>query len=98
VISGAVSISRGLPAIHVLNLAGNRKLDVQSPSKIASDEVVLSAVKNPPRIGEPRPIAAFLPEVLARYGLTTTPAPVVDLATEPEFAIVSSQTSIDVTV
>ena len=36
---------------------------------LAGDEVILAAMHHPPRIGEVRPIAALMPEVLARYGL-----------------------------
>jgi len=35
-----------------------------------ADDVLLAAVTHPPRIGETRLIAALMPQVLARYGLT----------------------------
>ncbi|HEY2411949.1 MAG TPA: hypothetical protein VGI40_06890 [Pirellulaceae bacterium] len=81
-LSGTANISRGWPAIHVLKLASDQKINTKSPSESSSDDVVLSAVEHPPRIGETRPIAALLPEVLARYGLNRA----------------DSQTSIDVSV
>ena len=63
-----VEVAAGLPAVSVLRLRSDR------PVKEAPDgegaEVVLAAVSHPPRIGEARPIAALLPEVLARYGLS----------------------------
>jgi hypothetical protein len=73
-LSGAANISRGWPAIQVLKLASDQKVNVKSPSEFIGDDVVLSALEHPPRIGEIRPIAALLPDVLARYGLTVTDA------------------------
>ena len=63
------SFSRGWPATGVWELAGNRRIEAKSPLETAGDEVVLAAVANPPRICETRPIAALIPDVLARYGL-----------------------------
>jgi hypothetical protein len=68
-LSGTANISRGWPAIHVLKLASDQKLNTKSPSESTGDDVVLSAVEHPPRIGETRSIAALIPNVLARYGL-----------------------------
>jgi hypothetical protein len=73
-LSGAANISRGWPAIQVLNLAGNQNVKFKSPPEMAGDEVVLSALQHPPRVGETRSIAALLPDVLARYGLPVADA------------------------
>lgn len=81
-LSGTANISHGWPAIHVLKLASDQKLTAKSPSEAAGDDVLLSGVEHPPRIGETRPIAALLPDVLARYGLK----------------VADAQTSIDVSV
>jgi hypothetical protein len=97
-ISGAADISRGWPAVHVLKVANDQKLNAKSPSEIAGDDVVLSAVEHPPRIGETRPIAALLPDVLARYGLTATVSPPADAAAAAYFAQARGETSIDVSV
>jgi hypothetical protein len=59
----------GLPAISVLRLSANRPIPKRQMGSDAGDEVLSAAIKHPPRTGETRPIAAFLPEVLARYGL-----------------------------
>jgi len=68
-LSGAVNISHGLPAIGVLNLSADRKRGVRPAVEIAGDEVVLCAVENAPRIGDIQPISALMADVLARYGL-----------------------------
>jgi len=90
-LSGAANVSSGLPAIGVLHLAGDRKLTAKSTVEIAGDEVVLTSVENPPRTCETRPIAALIPDVLARYGLNTANAGV-------DSPRISSGTSIDVSV
>jgi hypothetical protein len=80
-LSGAANISRGWPAIQVLKLASDQKLTAKTALEVAADEVLLSAVEHPPRIGETRPIAALLPDVLARYGLSATNAqPSIDVS------------------
>ena len=68
-LSGALNISHGLPAIGILNLASNRNLNVRPSVEVAGDEVLLSAIENPPRIGDVRPISTLMADVLARYGL-----------------------------
>ena len=73
-ISGAANISRGWPAIHVIKLDSQQKVSVKSPVERTADDVVLSAVQNPPRIGQTLPISALLPDVLARYGLSPSAA------------------------
>jgi hypothetical protein len=97
-LSGTGNISRGWPAIHVFKLASDQKLTAKSPLEAAGDDIVLSAVEHPPRIGETRPIAALLPEVLARYGLTTTNAAVNDGSAPMNFETMSVEASMDVSV
>jgi len=63
-------ISRGLPATAVVKLAGDRLLSAQERQGVAKDELLMISVTHPPRIGQPRPIAALMPQVLAKYGLT----------------------------
>jgi hypothetical protein len=61
-------VAKGWPATSVLRLNGQEQ--VVAPSRNANAEAALvAAVAFPPRVGEVRPIAALLPEVLARYGL-----------------------------
>jgi len=57
-----------LPATTVLRLTNARPMQVISDCR--ADDVLLTAVTHPPRIGETCPIAALMPQVLARYGLT----------------------------
>jgi hypothetical protein len=97
-LSGAANVSRGLPAIGVLSLAGNQRLKAKSPVEIAGDEVVLTAVENPPRTNETRPIAALIPDVLARYGLNTASGSLTDVVPGVNQPLISSGTSIDVSV
>src|SRR5262249_53188833 len=97
-LSGAANLSRGLPAIGVLSLAGNQRLKTKSPVEIAGDDVLLAAVENPPRICETRSIGALIPDVLARYGLNAAQGPLVDIATELENPKARVATSIDVSV
>jgi len=59
--------SRSLPATAVFQLSPKRP--VEAPSSAAA-EVLLAAVKHPPRIGEARPIGALLASVLSGYGVT----------------------------
>jgi hypothetical protein len=65
----SVAGARGWPATAVFEL--NRQHAVVAPvvRNIEAEAALLTAVAIPPRIGEARPIAALLPEVLARYGL-----------------------------
>ena len=58
----------GFRANAVIRLRQNEPVRAQGVG-FDGDEVVLEAVRNPPRTGELRPIAALLPEVLARYGV-----------------------------
>jgi hypothetical protein len=62
-----VQATGALPATTVLRLTNARPMKGMDDCR-ASD-VVLAAVTHPPRIGETRPIAALMPQVLARYGL-----------------------------
>ena len=60
--------SIGFRANTVIQLGRNEPIRALGAGYKGGD-VVLAAVSNPPRIGGTRPIAALLPEVLARYGL-----------------------------
>jgi hypothetical protein len=62
-------LQAGLPATTVLRLAGDRPRPARRTGTAEADEVLLAAVAHPPRVGEARPIAALMPQVLARYGL-----------------------------
>jgi len=59
-----------LPATTVLRLTGERPVTIPQTRNAEADESLLAAVTHPPRVGEVRPIAALMPDVLARYGLT----------------------------
>src|SRR5436190_1598064 len=79
------------PATTVLRLSSDRVApETRNPG---GNEVILAAVHHPPRIGEVRPIAALMPEVLARYGLVPTepvseqPRDSVSRAREPVSAL-----------
>jgi hypothetical protein len=65
--SGVFSATGAFPASTVLRIANNRPM--KAAENRQSDEVILAAVTHPPRIGQPRPLADLLPQVLARYGL-----------------------------
>lgn len=69
-----------LPATTVLRLTNARPMTVISDCR--ADDVLLAAVSHPPRIGETCPIAALMPQVLARYGLTEN-APAENIKVEP---------------
>ena len=62
-----VQPSGAFPANTVLRLSNSRPMTPMNPGP--ADEVLLAAVTHPPRIGEARPIAALMPQVLARYGI-----------------------------
>jgi hypothetical protein len=62
-----VGFRNGMPATRVMRLDKDRT--ISGGHHVKTDEVLLAAVIHPPRIGEVRPIAALMPEVLARYGL-----------------------------
>jgi len=64
-------MSRGWPAIEVVRLAADRPM-TESQRSDAADETLVAGVGRPPRIREPRPIAALMPQVLASYGLAET--------------------------
>jgi hypothetical protein len=66
-ISGA-GFSRGFGANAVIQLGQNKPVCARG-ARLGGDEVILEAVRNAPRVGETRPIAALLPQVLAQYGL-----------------------------
>jgi hypothetical protein len=57
----------------VLRLEADRPL--KGTADVQGAEVVLAAVTHPPRVGEVRPIAALLTDVLARYGLAENVGP-----------------------
>jgi hypothetical protein len=56
-----------LPATTIVRLASDRPMRMADNGR--AEDVLLAAVTHPPRIGEARPIAALMPQVLARYGL-----------------------------
>jgi hypothetical protein len=62
-------INRGWPATAVLKLASDRPVRAREPQCTAGDELLLASVRHSPRIGQAQPIAALMPQVLARYGL-----------------------------
>jgi hypothetical protein len=62
-----VHATGAFPATTVLRLTNDRPMKVTVDRR--ADDVLLAAVTHPPRIGEPCPIAALMPQVLARYGL-----------------------------
>jgi hypothetical protein len=68
----ATSAFRGLPATTVICLSPQRQMDADR-GRGSGDVTVLAAVAYPPRGGEPRPLGALVPEVLARYGLGQDP-------------------------
>jgi hypothetical protein len=96
-LSGTTNISRGWPAIHVFKLASDQKLAAKSPIQAAGDDIVLTAVEHPPRTRETRPIAALLPDVLARYGLSTNTA-LNDVPATANFETMTAEASMDVSV
>jgi hypothetical protein len=68
--NGVTGARMGLPATTVLRLTGDRPMAVPPTRNAEADEALLAAVTHPPRVGDVRPIAALMPDVLARYGLT----------------------------
>jgi len=66
----ATSSHSGFPAIAVIRLSPERPVENQRTN---GSETVLAAVRHPPRGGEPRPLSALVPAVLARYGLNQQP-------------------------
>ncbi|HMC12421.1 MAG TPA: hypothetical protein VKH44_14070 [Pirellulaceae bacterium] len=68
--NGVTGATMSLPATTVLRLTGERPVTVPQTRNAEADEALLAAVTHPPRVGEVRPIAALMPDVLARYGLT----------------------------
>jgi hypothetical protein len=79
-----VHATGAFPATTVLRLTNDRPMKVAVDCR--ADDVVLAAVTHPPRIGETCPIAALMPQVLARYGLAenapaekTNEEPAIDL-------------------
>lgn len=97
-VSGTASISRGWPTIQVIQLASDRGLRAKSLSQIAGDDVVQTALTNPPRVGDVRPIAALLPDVLALYGLAKPSVPTNEAAAQCGFGTAGAESSIDVSV
>ena len=70
----AIGSNTGLPATSILRLSSDRPIQAPPARNAAADEAILAAVTRPPRVGEARPIAALMPDVLARYGLTKATA------------------------
>ena len=75
-----LGLANGFPATATLRLTGDRPVAAPPCRNAQADEVILAAVQHPPRIGEARPIAALLPEVLARYGLLESEATATQFA------------------
>ena len=71
----SAGLVNGFPATAVIRLTGDRPVSAVPARDARADEVILAAVQHPPRIGEARPIAALMPDVLARYGLTAQITP-----------------------
>jgi hypothetical protein len=69
----ALAAHRGFPATAVVKLTPHQAAR-PSNGRPRGSETVLAAVANPPRGGEPRPLAALVPQVLERYGLGSRPA------------------------
>jgi hypothetical protein len=65
----AAGLTRGWPATVILRLNGQQQLVAPVSRNAEAEEALVAAVAFPPRVGEVRPIAALLPEILARYGL-----------------------------
>ena len=63
----AIGAATSLPATTVLRLSGKRPVEAHRNDE--AEQALIAAVTHPPRIGETRPIAALMPELLARYGL-----------------------------
>ncbi len=64
---------RGLPATEVLRLSRSesvRPRDQHRNHLLQGGETLLAAVSHPPRGGEPQSLAALVPAVLARYGIS----------------------------
>ena len=68
-IGSTTGFSQGWPATGVLRLTPERPVARRPEVEQRGEEVVLAAVKHPPRIGEVRPIGSLVSEVMARYGL-----------------------------
>ena len=68
--NGVTGARMSLPATAVLRLTGDRPMTIPPTRNAEADEALLAAVTHPPRVGDVRPIAALMPDVLARYGLT----------------------------
>ncbi len=62
-----VRAAGAFPATAVLRIATSRPMKPIENSR--AEDVILAAVTHPPRIGDTRPLAALMPQVLARYGL-----------------------------
>ena len=69
----ALATQRGFPATAVVKLTPYQAARPHE-GRQRGGETVLAAVSNPPRGGEPRPLAALVPQVLERYGLGSRPA------------------------
>ena len=79
-------------------LTSQNREAVNQASFANAREVVLAAVENPPRTCEMQPIAALIPDVLARYGLNTDSALLSDAVSAAKHPAVDTGTSIDVSV
>jgi|tagenome__1003787_1003787.scaffolds.fasta_scaffold16868940_1 hypothetical protein len=80
---GTIGTRTALPATRVLRLSGDKPVSKMQHTE--GDEVILEAVRHSPRICDARPIAALMPEVLARYGI----------AGDAEAVAATNETSID---
>jgi hypothetical protein len=60
-------LQHGWPATAVIRLQPQKPVAQRPHMATTAEDVVLAAVQHPPRIGEIRPLAALLPQVLARY-------------------------------
>src|SRR5262245_33385278 len=69
----------GWPATTILRLIADRPVPARQAGGSAGEEVVLEAVRHPPRVGEVRSIGALMPEVLAKYGVGAEEVQAVDL-------------------
>jgi hypothetical protein len=69
----AIGDYRGFPATAVLRLTPGKHVSA-SDRQAQGGEVVFAAVSHPPRGGEPRPLSALVPAVLAQYGLCSKSA------------------------
>lgn len=92
---GASQVVHGLPAITILRLTPDRPVNSRPAPEIEAEELILTAVEHPPRVGETRSISMLIPEVLARYGLGESAASSTPGTPQRAFATGNSDKSID---